>query len=39
MENQKSQISNRKSLNFDAFAKSRKTPFFVIPAKAGIQSF
>jgi hypothetical protein len=24
--------------NFDDFVKSRKTPFFVIPAKAGIQS-
>ena len=25
-------------LKFDDFVKSRKTPFFVIPAKAGIQS-
>jgi hypothetical protein len=26
-------------LNFDAFVKSPKTLFFVIPAEAGIQSF
>jgi len=25
--------------NYDDFVKSRKTPFFVIPAEAGIQSF
>ena len=25
--------------NIDDFVKSRKTPFFVIPAEAGIQSF
>jgi hypothetical protein len=25
--------------NFDELVKSRKTPFFVIPAKAGIQFF
>ena len=25
------------SINFDAFVKSPKMPFFVIPAKAGIQ--
>jgi hypothetical protein len=27
------------AVNVDEFVKSRKTPFFVIPAKAGIQSF
>jgi hypothetical protein len=27
------------SVNLDELVKSRKTPFFVIPAKAGIQSF
>jgi len=26
-------------INFDELVKSRKTPFFVIPAKAGIQFF
>ena len=26
-------------VNIDDFVKSRKTPFFVIPAEAGIQSF
>ena len=26
-------------INLDALVKSRKTPFFVIPAKAGIQFF
>jgi len=26
------------TLNFDELVKSRKTPFFVIPAEAGIQS-
>jgi hypothetical protein len=26
-------------LNIDELVKSRKTPFFVIPAKAGIQFF
>jgi hypothetical protein len=26
-------------LKLDELVKSRKTPFFVIPAKAGIQSF
>jgi hypothetical protein len=30
---------NREPLNFDELVKSRKTPFFVIPAKAGIQFF
>jgi hypothetical protein len=29
--------SKHLSINIDAFAKSRKTPFSVIPAKAGIQ--
>jgi hypothetical protein len=28
-----------KIFNLDGFVKSRKTPYFVIPAKAGIQSF
>jgi len=27
------------SFNLDGFVKSRKTPFTVIPAEAGIQSF
>jgi hypothetical protein len=27
------------SVNLDELVKSRKTPFFVIPAKAGIQFF
>jgi len=26
-------------MNFDSFVKNRKTPFLVIPAKAGIQFF
>jgi hypothetical protein len=26
-------------LNFDELVKSQKIPFYVIPAKAGIQSF
>jgi hypothetical protein len=33
----KSTIKKEEIANFDAFVKSRKTPFSVIPTKAGIQ--
>ncbi len=32
-------LAVRKMPMFDCFVKSRKTPFIVIPAKAGIQEF
>jgi hypothetical protein len=32
-------VVKKKYNNIDEFVKSRKSPFFVIPAKAGIQSF
>jgi len=32
-------LINSQIMNFDGLVKSRKIPFSVIPAKAGIQSF
>jgi hypothetical protein len=36
---QMTKTRHQRVLNFEAFAKSRKKPFSVIPAKAGIQYF